>query len=189
MKGERAEVAVGSPARPSVRSHAFELRGALRGQALSGRAAISVVASKIHIVVTLTNNGAGHAVPSGLPEHQLVVTVAAIDSAGRVSAHAESNHGRVLVDARDHEVPFYKAVRQRADTRIHPGQSQSDTFDLDVTAAVELRIQVGWRSISSPLADQLNITPPPDEPMLARRLPLPLTRRRTQEALSVELTP
>ncbi len=187
MKGERAEVAVGSPERPSVRSHEFPLRGALLGRALSGQATVTITASKLHVVVALTNRGVGHAVPSGLPERQLRVTVESLNDKGHVVAHAESFHGRLLVDANNHEVPFYQAVRQLADTRIAPGETRSDTFELDSADTSQLQITVVWRPISATLAAQLGVKPPPDEPMISGRLTLP--RRSAREAVIVELRP
>lgn len=192
MPAERAEVAVGSPARPSVRSHSFQLRGELRARALSGRARVSLVAGRLRVLLSLKNSGAGHAVPTGLPEHRLRVGVELLDEAGRVLAQLEHSYGRILVDAADREVPFYTAVRQRADTRIRPGEIRDDTFELDSAGASgRLRIFVEWRSIAPALAAMLRVTPPPDEPMLAAVLPLPLpaAARRPGEATLVELKP
>ena len=189
MKGERAEVAVGSPARASVRSHGFELRGALLKRALTGRATARASTGKLHVTVALTNSGAGHAVPSSLPERQLLIGVEVVDGVGRVLARREASLGRLLVDANDREVPFYKAVRQRTDTRIPAGSTHTESFEFDLFAATALRIAVAWRPISPTLAAQLGVAAPPDEPMIAGSLPLPLGRRKAGEAAVVELAP
>jgi hypothetical protein len=190
MPAERAEVAVGSPARPSVRSHAFQLRGELRGRALSGRVRVSVVAGRLHVVLSLKNSGAGPDVPTGLPAHRLRVGVEVLDGTGRILAQVEHSYGRILVDGAGNEVPFYRAVRQRADTRIRPGETRDDTFELDGAGkSGRLRVFVDWQPIAPALASKLRVTPPPDEPMLAAVLPLPLTTRRPGEATIVELKP
>ena len=190
MPAERAEVAVGSPARPSVRRHSFQLRGELRGRALSGRARVSLVGGRLRVVLSLKNSGAGHAVPTGLPAHRLRVGVEVLDATGRVLAQVEHAYGRILVDAADNEVPFYAAVRQRADTRIRPGETRDDTFELDrAGTGGHLRVFVAWQAIAPALAAKLRVVPPPDEPMIAAVLPLPLPPRRPGEATVVELGP
>lgn len=190
MPAERAEVAVGSPARPSVRRHSFQLRGELRGRALSGRARISLIGGRLRVALSLKNSGAGHAVPTGLPAHRLRVGVEVLDGTGRVLAQVEHGYGRILVDAADNEVPFYAAVRQRADTRIRPGETRDDTFELDhAGTGGRLRVFVAWQAIAPALAAKLRVVPPPDEPMIAAVLPLPLLTRQPGEATVVELGP
>jgi hypothetical protein len=189
MPGQRAEVAVGSPERLDVRSHRFLIAGALRSRALSGRARVWLSAGRLHIALALTNSGAGHSVPTGLPEHQLRVGVEVVDGAGRVTAHAEHTYGRLLVDAAEREVPFYAAVRQRADTRIRVGETRDDVFELAGATAGRLRVFVSWRALSPTLAAQLGLVAPAEEPMLAAVLLLPLPHRPAGAATVVELRP
>ncbi|MFO0579418.1 MAG: hypothetical protein U1A78_35920 [Polyangia bacterium] len=188
MPSARGEVAVGSPERPAVASHTFFGRGDLRRRALSGRARIGQRDGAWQIALALTNSSAGHAVPTGLPERQLVVSIEALDAGGRVLARTERSYGRVLVDAAGRPAPFYAAVRQLADFRIRPGETLEDSFTLRSPEAARLRVLVVWRPIAPALAAQLGVVPPPDEPMLSASAPLPALSRRAADSL-VELAP
>ena len=187
MPGERAEVAVGWPERSGVPLHTFLGRGDLRRRALIGRARVSIAAGKLTVHVALTNSGAGHAVPTGLPERQLRVSVELVDNAGRIAAREEHVYGRTLVDATGKVVPFYEATRELADTRIRAGETREDTFVLLAAAVGQLRVSVAWRPISPSLAAKLGVTPPPDEPVLAASLALPVKGRSDAAALELRL--
>lgn len=187
MPGERAEVAVGWPERFGVPMHTFLGRGDLRRRALTGRARITSSAGRLTVNVSLTNSGAGHAIPTGLPERQLRVEVELVDSFGRVTARKEQRYGRMLVDDAGKEVPFYEATRELADTRIRAGETRQDSFVLPAAGGERLRMSVTWRPISPTLAARLGVTAPPDEPVLSAGLQLPARGRG--EATVVELSP
>jgi hypothetical protein len=189
MPGERSEVAVGSPERPMVPSHTFAGRGDLKRRALSGHARVTQSEGKLQVSVSLTNSGAGHSVPTGLPEHQIAIAVEILDKAGRAVAREEHTYGRLLVDAAGRAVPFYAAVRQIADTRLRAGESRSHSFVLEPVPAGRLRVSVVWRPIAAALAAQLGVGPLADEPMLAASLPLPVPRKRTADEGVLELRP
>jgi hypothetical protein len=189
MPGERAEVAVGSPMRESVRGHDFQLRGALLRLALSGRAVISARAGGWHVAVSLSNTGAGHSVPSGLPGRQVVIAVEAVDVAGQLVQRQELAYGRVLVDAAGREVPYYAAVRQQADTRIRPGETRAADFDLIAPAAVALRVRVFWRPLAPAIAARIGVGALADAPMLAASQALPLRPRPAGATTAISLVP
>lgn len=186
MPGESAEAAVGSGVRALVRGHGFTLRGRLLGQALSGQAQVTSDGQKLQVIVTLSNTGAGHAVPTGLPERRLQIALELVDSAGR-SIVQEQSLGRVLVDAAGQEAPFFRAVRQGADSRLQPGESRSLTFELAAPGEGLLRLAVRWRPVAHALAQQLGTAPPPDEPMLSGSLQL--RRRRDGAPATLVLRP
>lgn len=190
MPGERAEVAVGWPERSGVPRHSFLGRGDLRRRALTGRARVTLAPGKLTVHLALTNSGAGHAVPTGLPERQLRVSVELLDASGRVTASQEHLYGRVLVDAVGKVVPFYDATSELADTRIKPGETREDLFVLPLAAplaAGQLRVSVLWRPISPTLAARLGVPAPPDEPVLAAALALPVKGREPNAAVELRL--
>jgi hypothetical protein len=190
MPGERAEVAVGSPERSSVPSHSFRGRGDLFRRALSGRVAITTEAGQLRVLLTLSNTWAEHAVPTGLPERQIVVIAELLDAAGGTVAKEERSYGRALVDGAGRAVPFYAAVREVSDTRIRPGETRRESFSFDVKPqSKSLRVAVFWRPIAPALAASLSITPPPDEPLVSTSTSLPLALKRPNEALVLELRP
>lgn len=173
MPATRREVAVGSAERTGIRDHSFALRERLLGRALSGQARITAAGPSLHVVITLTNSGAGHAVPTGLPERRLQVGVVALDASGKVTTRDEHSRGRVLVDASGQEAPFYAAVRVERDTRIHPGKTETDAFELPAAGASKLQIFVNRRPLSPVIWGRLGGNPLPDEPMLKAEIPLP----------------
>lgn len=175
MPATRREVALGSPERTGIREHSFRLPERLLGRALSGQAHVSLVGASLRVVVTLTNSGAGHAVPSGLPERRVQIGVVVLDASGQVRARDEHSRGRVLVDAAGHEAPFFLATRVERDTRIRPGKSETDVFELPAVAARKLQIFVRRRLLAPAIWARLGGQPLPDEPMLAAELTLPPT--------------
>lgn len=194
MPGERAEVAVGSPERADVPNHSFRGRGDLFRRALIGRAVVTAKKDALQVVLSLTNSWAEHAVPTGLPERQLRLTVQWSDAAGQVQEQKEHHYGRLLVDDQNREAPFYTAVREVQDTRIQPGETRSHTFTLAKKETGTLRIAVAWRPISSTLAARVSVTAPPDQPMIAASCTLPLRvakpkGRALEEGLVLELQP
>ena len=192
MPASRREAAVGSHERPEIRHHGFRLHGRLLGQALQGQAHVRRDAQALTVDVQLRNDGAGHAVPSGLPERRLQVGVELLDERGRVVAQVEHSRGRFLVDERGHEAPFYAAVRDVKDSRIRPGQTEHSVFTLPLRPASQLRIFVRRRPLSWTIAQQLGVTAPADEPMLQATLPLAqlgTAARHGAVAISVRLQP
>lgn len=175
MPATRREVAVGSAERADVREHTFRLPERLLGRALSGQAEVTARGGALHVVVTLSNGGAGHAVPTGLPERRLQIGVELVDAAGHVSAQKEHSRGRVLVDESGAEAPFFAAVRVAHDSRIHPGKTETDVFDLPCGSGSgsRLSIFVRRRPIALGIWQKLGGAPPPDEPMLHGELALP----------------
>lgn len=188
MPAEPAEVAVGAGVRAGVRGHGFALRGRLLGQALSGQAQVHLDGRTAHIVVSLTNTGAAHAVPTGLPERRLQIEVQVVDKAGHKRVE-ERAFGRVLVDAGGREAPFYRAVRVGEDTRIQAGATRSASFELELPDAGQLDLFVRWRPIAQGLAQRIGVAPPPDEPMLSASLLLPLPRTRSDAPIVLVLRP
>lgn len=178
MPGSKGEVAVGSPERPQVPSHSFSTRRLLRARALTGRAQLTASENQLVVAIDLTNTGADHSVPTGLPEHQLVITAALLDQEGRSLLQHEQVLGRSLVDSAGIEAPFYAAASETADTRIRASETRRVTFTLQKSDAKQLRVAVSWRPISPRLARRLGLAPPVSEPMIAASVALPLTLSR-----------
>jgi hypothetical protein len=165
MPGDTALIATGSPKRTGVPHHGlFGKKGDLRTKALK----LEVTAKGTDVTVALTNTGAGHAVPAGLPERRIVVTVIALDAAGTEIGHDSRELGRVLVDASGTEVPFWKATRVGSDTRIAPGATWKETFA--EPAAASVRVEVVHRELSAVGAKALGATDIEDLPMASAKV-------------------
>ena len=176
MPAARREVAVGSQERPGIREHVFALGDRLLGRALRGQARISRSGDTVQVVVTLTNDGAGHSVPTGLPERRLQVGVELRDPTGHVIARSEHSRGRVLVDASGQVAPFYAASRVAQDDRIRSGHSAEDAFALPVAGAAQLVVFVRRRPLAHAIWARVGGPLPPDDPMLQATVPVPAPR-------------
>jgi hypothetical protein len=150
MPKEKAAIATGSPVRTGVPHHGLlGLARDLRGRALGLVVAVRDDAGKLAVDITVKNLNAGHTVPSGLPEHRLLVHVRAGD------ATETRVLGRVLVDAAGAEVPFWKATKVGSDTRIAPGGEWKDTVSLAKGSTVE--VDVVYRGLSDAVAKELGV--------------------------------
>ena len=171
MPAETGHVATGASREARLGHHGFMgAAGELRRKALGVVVTARAEAGKIVADVALKNEGAGHAVPSGMPGRQVVVRVRALDEKGNEQAREERALGRVLVDERGVEAPFFAARAEAADERIAPGQSRTLSFTLDAPRAGELAVEVAWRSASPPLVKALGV-PAEERPMAKLVLP------------------
>ena len=167
MPGVAAEIALGSPVRASVSHHGLLGRdGALRRAALSLALTVDDATPKLRAAITLTNVGAGHKVPTGLPGRQVVLRVRVVDPQGREIDRAERIYARVLVDEGGVEVPFYAATREASDDRLGHREARQVTFLLEPPAEGEVLAEVSWRELSPKLAESLG-QPAPREIALA----------------------
>ncbi len=103
--------------------------------------------------VEVSNTGAGHSLPTGLPFHQLVLVVRAEDAEGGVFfediRHYEKKLGRTY-DYRD-EIPYWEADFVAYDTRIPAGETVTEEYEIDVsgvTGSVFVTTQLFYRRAS-----------------------------------------
>jgi hypothetical protein len=117
--------ATGGPRRAAVNSHALDggtSRRALRF-ALDCRLQTRWLDEQLEVRIAITNRGAAHHVPTGLPGRRLEVVATAYGEDGRVLGTQSWWLGRVLT-AGGAVVPFFRATRQASDDRLAPGQSR-----------------------------------------------------------------
>jgi hypothetical protein len=189
MPGSRVEVADGFGIREDVGHHGWLGRkGDLRARALNASASISEAGGKLAVEVRVDNVGAGHFVPSGLPERRILVR-ATLVAPGGDKRTTEQSFGRILVDAANKPVPFYEAVRVRADERIPPKQSRKAHLELETADAGELRIEVIWCPIAQEIRWQLAIPDADEVPLLHATMALrpPQAGRRPDLPRTIEL--
>jgi hypothetical protein len=159
MPGRSAETAVGSRKRPTVSHHGLLGLPTMPLRAVEWTVNVRGDEAQLHASIELRNEGAAHAIPTGLPGRTLVVRVSVVDPGGKVVDTAERAYARVLVDDTGKEVPFYSAVRVGSDTRIPAGGARTATFDLNAPAVGELRAEVRELDIAPALAQALNVPP------------------------------
>jgi hypothetical protein len=180
MAAEKGAVAVGSDPREATTFHGFvDAKGELRKRALKMTIVLSEREGKIHVECVLRNEGAGHAVPSGLPERRVILSASVLSQAGKELSRDERTFGRVLVDAAGNEAPFYAAIRVSSDTRLLPFQPRTESFDLAPPAGGAggvVVVRVSQRDISLALANMLAVSST-EEPLLEARVPFDATKR------------
>lgn len=159
MPKERAAIATGSPVRKGVPHHGLlGLAQDLRKRALGLEVKVAEEGGALAVTVTVRNNNAGHAVPAGLPERRVVIRVRVVDAAGTEVASATRELGRVLVDDKGAEAPFWRAVKVASDTRIQVGGEWQDTFQLAAANIGKLEVDVVYRGMPDAIAKELAIT-------------------------------
>ena len=152
MPKEKAPLAVGSPARDGVPHHGLlGLATDLRKRALGMTVAVADDKGALVVSVDLKNVNAGHPVPSGLPERRIMVTVQVGDEIER------QMYGRVLGDRTGLEVPFWKATKVTADTRIAPGATAHGDYGFAIAAAGTAKVIVWYLPMAPAIALQLGI--------------------------------
>jgi hypothetical protein len=178
MPSTRDEVAVGAGARADVPHHGFlGGHGQLRGKAIELELTAVRAGSNVRIVARVTNRGAGHAVPSGLPERRLVLRVRATDARGGPLLSAERRYGRLLTDDRSAPVPFYLATRAGADNRLKPGETRKELFQLDSPAAGSVTADAVWLEVDPDLARQWRLPAGEEELLASARVSFGSARR------------
>jgi len=178
MAAVPGEAAIGAGPRSAIHHHGFLGRDQmLRERAVTVRVIARRDGGRIVGKVILTNRGAAHRVPTGLPDHRLVLRVRAVGPGGAVLDSAEYVYGRVLVDGRGAEAPFNLAVRVSGDNRLAPDERRRETFDLRATAAGVVYAQVFWRERPPRLATALGLGPPKEVLMASAEARLAPGRR------------
>jgi hypothetical protein len=172
MPEEKAALAIGSPVRTGVPHHGLlGLAGDLRTRALGLDVRAEAAGQGISVKVTVHNNNAGHAVPAGLPERRVTVTITARDASGAALAAETTELGRKLVDGAGGETPFWRAVRVESDTRIAVGGQWTTTTTI-ARAAKSVDVDVIYRGLSDSIAKQLGVTDVEQHPMVHATLKL-----------------
>ena len=111
---------------------------------------------QLKVSVQVTNQGAGHSVPTGSPLRQLILELRAASYNGK-QFHEERVYRRTVADAsgttlnREH-LAFLKGARVVSDTRLAPNQSRMETFTFPVPQGVQTRVDASFFYYYSPMA-------------------------------------
>ncbi len=172
---KHVEVARGwKPPRPLAHDHGLlGVDGKLRRRALKLRLDVARAAEHVTVEAILSNVGAGHAVPGGLPGRRVVLRLVGLDGAGHEQARAEREYARVLADDAGREQPFYAATHLLRDDRLLPGTSRHERFDLTAPSARVLLVQLLWRAAPAAWRSELGAGADEEELLLETRIPLP----------------
>ena len=160
MPKTKAALAVGAAVRTGVPDHGLlGSAGDLRKSALALAVVVQDQGAQLAVRVALTNAGAGHHVPAGLPDRRIAITVAVYDDAGAKVAEQRKALGRVLVDAAGKPAPFWRAAKVAEDTRIPP--NGDTTWEVTLSpppGAGSVEVTVEHVVTSVELANELGVT-------------------------------
>lgn len=112
----------------------------------------------LEIEVGLTNKGAGHAVPTGMPGRRVILAVGVQTTNGK-SFEERRVYAKAMGGADGKPVPrdsanFAKGVRVQSDTRIRAGEKRNESFRFMVPAAATAFITVKLHYEHRPLGGE-----------------------------------
>jgi len=95
--------------------------------------------------IKVVNQGAGHAVPTGVPTKRMILQVDARPMSGGKSHHEERVYQRILVNEKGEELKtepqlFLEAKRVRSDNRLKPGESRLEKFTFPITPGTKVAV-------------------------------------------------
>jgi hypothetical protein len=111
----------------------------------------------LDVEITVSNEGAGHAVPTGMPGRRIILSVGV--NAGRGVTHEEQRvYGKSFKDAKgkriDHVGDYFgTSVLLESDTRIAPDEVRREAFQFQVPADVSAYLTVRLLYEHAPLGD------------------------------------
>ena len=133
-------------------SHSLEqLTRAIKAQLFAWRERGSV-----RVKVDLTNQSAGHSLPTGSPLRQLILEVRLESYGGQpyreervLTRKVADRHGTVL--GREHFV-FLKAAQVVSDTRLAPGEKRAEAFSFPIAVGRRTQFKANLIYVYSPMA-------------------------------------
>jgi hypothetical protein len=101
---------------------------------------VSVTGTSANVRLMVTNSGAGHRIPGGMPTKSLALVVSAVGDAGPLGTPQERVYRRELRDAKDNPVKglaeaFVKAKSEGEDTRIRPLETRTEQLTVQLPQA------------------------------------------------------
>jgi len=159
MPVAEARASAMGPVRAHVADHSF--RGPDQMKALQGAATLTLRAGtrqgdRLRVVATITNVGAGHAIPTGNDQHLLVLRLRATDAEGHLvwenDPFQDWNHaifGLLLANELGaYPAETWTATKVLSDRRIQAGKSAQSTFEIptsEVRGALRVEAQLLYR--------------------------------------------
>ena len=114
----------------------------------------------LELTVALTNKGAGHALPAGLPSRRLLIEVIALGPDGNELARAQQSLGQHFLRADGSPAAFFEAHSRGEDTRLAAGETRSLVFTLATTPADSVHAIVYDQPLDPALASSWGIEAP-----------------------------
>ena len=102
---------------------------------------------RITVTVNVTNHGAGHKIPTGLPSKKMVLKVAIVSDKGVIYDEGERIYQKILKDkngeilVHDSDIMLGKGETIASDTRIGPKETRKEEFTFFANEDVPLKVQ------------------------------------------------
>jgi Cytochrome c554 and c-prime len=133
-------------------SHSLtQLNRAIRGQLF-----VTHEGNQLRVEVDITNQGAGHMVPTGSPLRKLILQVSASPFGGKSQQQTRvftrvvaDQHGKIL---NMEDLVFMKAAKVVSDTRLAPLETRKETFTFKVPQGVRSTVEADFYYYYSPMA-------------------------------------
>jgi Cytochrome c554 and c-prime len=133
-------------------SHSLtQLNKAIRGQLF-----VTHEGNQLRVEVDVTNQGAGHMVPTGSPLRKLILQVSASPFGAKPLQQSRvftrvvaDQHGRIL---NREDLVFMKAAKVVSDTRLAPQETRKETFTFKVPQGVRSTVEADFYYYYSPTA-------------------------------------
>ena len=111
---------------------------------------------ELRVSIDVSNQAAGHYVPTGSPARQLILELVA-DAMDGKRFREERVYRRAVVDARGapiqkEHVAFVKGAKVASDTRLAPGESRTETFVFPIQRGVQTQLKATFWYYYSPMA-------------------------------------
>ena len=125
-------------------------------KAIRGRLSVTHDGNQLHVEVNVTNQGAGHMVPTGSPLRKLILRVTA-SPFGEKLLQQERVFTRVVADQQGkvlnrEDLVFIKAAKVVSDTRLAPGETRKEVFTFKVPQGVRSTVEADFYYYYSPSA-------------------------------------
>ena len=133
-------------------SHSLsQLNNAIRGKLL-----VTHDGGLLHVEVDVTNQGAGHMVPTGSPLRKLILKVTTSPFGGQ-SLQQQRVFTRVVADQKGkilnrEDLVFMRAAKVVSDTRLAPRETRKESFTFKVPKGVRSTVQADFYYYYSPTA-------------------------------------
>ncbi len=110
----------------------------------------------VKVQVQISNQAAGHYLPTGSPLRQLVMELRAEPYGGQ-SYREVKTYARTVADAKGavltrEDYAFLKATQVVSDTRLAPGEKRTDNFSFPIPAGVRVQVKATFWYYFSPMA-------------------------------------
>jgi len=123
---------------------------------LKGRLLTSREGDRLNVSVIVTNQAAGHYVPTGSPQRQIIMEVQASTDGGQ-NYREERAYRRVVADAagvplRQEHQAFAGGAKVLSDTRLAPDETRTEKFVFPVPPGERARVRTTFWYYYSPMA-------------------------------------